>query len=89
MPAFFFFVVLAAVPGGKSFVFTDCLRMRQNIRVFYRWKKGEFSKDIEELSFNQIPLLDRDSATLLGNRKMGSMVDMVSRFEADDTVQSD
>ena len=42
---------------------------------------GEFTKDIEELSFDQIPLLDRDSATLLGNRKMGSMVDMVSQFE--------
>ena len=45
---------------------------------------GEFTKDIEELSFDQIPLLDRDSATLLGNRKIGSMVDMVSQFEVDD-----
>ena len=45
---------------------------------------GEFTKDIEELSFDQIPLLDRDSARLLGNRKMGSMVDMVSQFEVDD-----
>jgi len=46
-------------------------------------EEGEFTKDIEELSFDQIPLLDRDSATLLGNRKMGSMVDMVSQFEVD------
>lgn len=45
---------------------------------------GEFAADIEELSFDQIPLLDRDSATLLGNRKMGSMVDMVSQFEVDE-----
>lgn len=45
---------------------------------------GEFATDIEELSFDQIPLLDRDSATLLGNRKMGSMVDMVSQFEVDE-----
>ena len=45
---------------------------------------GEFTADIEELSFDQIPLLDRDSATLLGNRKMGSMVDMVSQFEVDE-----
>ncbi len=44
---------------------------------------GEFIKDIQELSFDQIPLLDKDSATLLGNRKMGSMVDMVSQFEVD------
>lgn len=47
-------------------------------------ENGEFSKDIEELSFDQIPLLDRDSAAILGNRKMGSMVDMVSQFEVDE-----
>ncbi|WP_122643190.1 CvpA family protein [Luxibacter massiliensis] len=47
-------------------------------------KDGEFAKDIEELSFDQIPLLDRDSAAILGNRKMGSMVDMVSQFEVDE-----
>jgi len=45
---------------------------------------SQFTEDIEELSFDQIPLLDRDSATILGNRKMGSMVDMVSQFEVDE-----
>lgn len=45
---------------------------------------GEFTKDIEELSFDQIPLLDKASASILGNRKMGSMVDMVSQFEVDE-----
>ncbi len=45
---------------------------------------GEFTADIEELSFEQIPILDKDSAKLLGNRKMGSMVDMVSQFEVDE-----
>ncbi len=45
---------------------------------------GKFTTDVEELSFDQIPLLDKDSATILGNRKMGSMVDMVSQFEVDD-----
>lgn len=46
-------------------------------------EQGEFTKDIEELSYDQIPLLDKDSATLLGNRKMGSMIDMASQFEVD------
>lgn len=41
----------------------------------------DFQTDIEEVDFKKIPLLDKDSATLLGNRKMGSMVDMVSQFE--------
>lgn len=47
-------------------------------------ENGEFTKDIEELSFDQIPLLDKESSRLLGNRKMGSMVDMVSQYEVDD-----
>lgn len=47
-------------------------------------RDGEFTKDIEELSYDQIPLLDRASATLLGNRKMGSMIDMASQFEVDE-----
>ena len=47
-------------------------------------KDGEFTKDIEELSYDQIPLLDKNSAALLGNRKMGSMIDMASQFEVAD-----
>ncbi len=42
---------------------------------------GNFAEEIEQISYNQIPLLDKASAELLGNRKMGSMVDMVSQFE--------
>lgn len=42
---------------------------------------GDFSQDVEKVNYNRIPLLDKDSAELLGNRKMGSMVDMVSQFE--------
>lgn len=41
----------------------------------------EFTDDIKEVDYKTIPLLDKDSAALLGNRKMGSMVDMVSQFE--------
>lgn len=47
-------------------------------------EEGEFTEDVEELSFDKIPLLDRDTAMILGDRKMGSMVDMVSQFEVDD-----
>ncbi len=44
-------------------------------------EKREFTDDIKQVDYSQIPLLDKASATLLGNRKMGSMVDMVSQFE--------
>ena len=42
---------------------------------------GEFSRDITQISYDQIPLLDRASAELLGERKMGSLVDLASQFE--------
>ena len=47
-------------------------------------EERDFSADIQEVDFGKIPLLDKDSAALLGNRKMGSMVDMVSQFEVSD-----
>ena len=42
---------------------------------------GDFAAEVEEISFDQIPMLDRDSAERLGNRKLGELADMVSQFE--------
>ena len=51
---------------------------------------GDFTQDIEEISFDQIPMLDRDSAEKLGDRKLGELADMVSQFEvADNYTQND
>ncbi|MFV0341316.1 MAG: CvpA family protein [Anaerocolumna sp.] len=43
-----------------------------------------FKEDINESSYNDIPVLDKSSATLLGSRKMGSMIEYVSQFEVAD-----
>lgn len=50
---------------------------------------GTFSEDISQISFDQIPTLDRASAEYLGDRQMGTLSDMVSQFEypADQSVQ--
>lgn len=51
-------------------------------------QQGNFTEDISQVDYNTIPILDKASAALLGDRKMGSMVDMVSQFEvADDYSQ--
>ena len=42
---------------------------------------GDFATDIAEISFNEIPTLDRASAEYLGDRQMGTLSDMVSQFE--------
>ena len=45
---------------------------------------GDFAAEVEEISFDQIPMLDKDSAAKLGNRKLGELADMVSQFEVAD-----
>ena len=40
-----------------------------------------FAEDIQEVNYSQIPVIDRDSAILLGNREMGTIPDYVSQFE--------
>ena len=40
---------------------------------------GSFASEIEEVSYDRIPMLDRDSAEKLGDRKLGELADMVSR----------
>lgn len=42
---------------------------------------GSFATDIEQISYNEIPMLDASSASRLGDRKLGELSDMVSQFE--------
>ena len=46
---------------------------------------GVFAEDIEEVDYSEVPVIDRDSAVLLGNRAMGSIPEYVSQFEIADT----
>ena len=49
---------------------------------------GDFSADVAQISFNEIPTLDRTSAEFLGDRQMGTLSDMVSQFEySNDSTQ--
>ena len=49
---------------------------------------GDFAADIAQISFSEIPTLDRASAEYLGDRQMGTLSDMVSQFEySNDSTQ--
>ena len=48
-----------------------------------------FADDIKEVNYSEIPVIDRSSAILLGNREMGSIPDFVSQFEILAAVQPD
>ena len=49
---------------------------------------GSFTQDVAQISFDEIPTLDRTSAEYLGDRQMGTLSDMVSQFEySNDSTQ--
>lgn len=47
-------------------------------------ENSEFSKDIAEIPFSKIPVVDRDTAARLGSRKIGEVVELVSQFNVSD-----
>lgn len=46
---------------------------------------ADFSEDIQQVDYSEIPIIDRDSAALLGNRAMGNIPEYVSQFEISST----
>ncbi|MGN1003113.1 MAG: CvpA family protein, partial [Oscillospiraceae bacterium] len=49
---------------------------------------GDFAAEVDEVNYDQIPMLDEDSAKKLGDRKMGELAEYVSQFEvANDYTQ--
>lgn len=42
---------------------------------------ADFAQDIQQVDYSEIPIIDRDSAALLGNRAMGNIPEYVSQFE--------
>ena len=46
--------------------------------------EGDFAEDIKEVDYEDVPVIDRASAQLLGSRAMGSIPEFVSQFEISD-----
>lgn len=60
--------------------------------VFFRAKsyaklldvqQGNFAEEVQEVSWDQIPMLDSFSANTLANKQMGELSELVSQFEVD------
>jgi len=47
-------------------------------------KETDFTKDIPELDYNQLPVIDKESSKRLGDRVMGRLPDLVSQFRVSD-----
>ncbi len=62
---------VASMPLFRASAYRDLLKV----------ETGDFATEVEEISFDQIPMLDDESAQRLGNRVLGDLDDMVSQFE--------
>ena len=77
-------VVIAAVGNVVSMPLLRAAAYRDLLTV----QTGDFASDVAQISFNEIPTLDRTSAEFLGDRQMGTLSDMVSQFEySNDSTQ--
>lgn len=80
-----FFLCLALIVlylGGS--LFSSVILRAGSYTKLLTVEDGDFISDVEEISFDQIPMLDKDSASKLGDRKLGELSDMVSQFEVSD-----
>ncbi|MGL5260498.1 MAG: CvpA family protein [Lachnospiraceae bacterium] len=76
--------IIYAVGSILSSPIINAKKYQQLLKV----TEGNFTEDIAEVDYRTIPLLDKESASLLGDRKMGGLVNMVSQFEvANDYTQ--
>jgi len=66
-------VIIGSVAGWELFRSKDYSKL---ITV----EEGDFASEVSEISWNQIPILDEDSANNLANRKLGELSDLVSQF---------
>ena len=70
-------LALAVVGGVASWVVFRAGSYQKLLTV----QSGDFSSEIAEVAYDRIPMLDKDSAEKLGDRKLGELSDMVSQFE--------
>ena len=68
------FMTVASLLGIQFF---NATRYRDLITI----ENGDFAEDVAELNMSQIPVVDKDTASRLGSRKLGEMTELVSQFE--------
>ena len=87
MPVGVLFVAVLLVAGVGQLLSMPIFRASA-YRDLLTVEKGDFSSDVAQISFDEIPTLDRQSAEYLGDRQMGTLSDMVSQFEySNDSTQ--
>lgn len=77
-------IAVWAVGSLTGAVFFNAKKYQKLLEV----QSGNFLEDVDSISYDQIPTLDKDSAIRLGDRKLGELSDMVSQFAVMDNYYS-
>ena len=78
-------IVLSALVLIVGFIVSSAFFNAKRYASLIDINEGNFTQDIEDIGFDEIPMLDYDSAIKLGNAKLGELSDMVSQFEVDES----
>ena len=70
-------IILMTAASLMGLQFFNATRYRDLVAI----ENGDFSQDVAELNMSQIPVVDKDTASRLGSRKLGEMTELVSQFE--------
>lgn len=67
-----------------NFMFSPVFNAKSYQKRIVVDETGDFATEIEEVDFTKLPLLDRSSSEVLGDRVMGQMNELVSQFDVSD-----
>ena len=73
-------VIIVIIPCLINLIMTPLFNAKGYSNRITIKEDGDFTKDVEEVDFSHIPLLDKDSSQKLGDRVMGQMPELVSQF---------
>ena len=73
----FIFIAVLIVLGVLSSVIGAQIFNAKNYKNLITVSDGDFTKDVAEISRDQIPIVDRDTASRLGQRKLGEIAEIV------------
>ncbi len=75
-------VVAIVTPSIGAFISSPLFWAKSYSKII-NVEEGIFEKDISEVSIRQVPIVDKDTAEIIGSKQMGVMASLVSQFEID------
>ncbi len=76
-------ILSVAIPFVLSFIASPIFNAKAYSDLI-EVKPGVFEKEVTKIKLDQIPIVDRETASILGSKQMGVMTDLVSQFEIDE-----